>query len=88
MMVMMLVMMLAIIVMMMTVMIVLIIKVMMIVMMTSIDLKIGSQKVGSLEVFELTVTVVDASSGVVHVIDKLLHPRYHMAGVPIIISGL
>ena len=65
--------------MMMTMMIVTIIIVMMIMIMMSIDLKRGSHKVGSLDVFELTVTVVDASNGVVHVIDKLLLPRYHMA---------
>ena len=60
-------------------MIVTIIIAMMITMMMSIDLKRGSQKVGSFEVFELTVTVVDASNGVVHVIDKLLLPRYHVS---------
>ncbi len=76
---MMLVMMLVTMVMMMTMMIVTIIIVMMSVMMMNIDLKRGSQKVGSFEVFELTVTVVDANNGVVHVIDKLLLPRYHMA---------
>ena len=57
----------------------------------STDLKAGAQKVGSLEGSELTVTVaggkvtvndatvtaadVDASNGVIHVIDKVLLPR-------------
>ena len=79
MMVMMLVMMLVTMVMMMTMLIVTIIIVMMIMMRMSIDLKSGSQKVGSFEVYELMVTVVDANNGVAHVIDKLLLPRYHMA---------
>ncbi len=42
---------------------------------------------GSLEVFELTATVVDAINGVVHVIDKVLFPRYHTYDAEALLSS-